>query len=486
MKVCFAVTECVPYVKTGGLADVGGALPKALARSGCEVKVFLPLYGSISPLDHKLTLTEELKNMTASVGVTPHTFHVWQGQLPDSEVDVYFIDCPEYFHRPHPYTTDPDEDERFILFQQAIVHVLQHLHWAPDVLHCNDWQTGLLPAFLKLSYHWDRLFDGTATLFSIHNVGYQGRFAAATVGKAGLPYDHYYPGGPFELDGSFCFLKIGILFSDVITTVSETYAQEIQTPVYGEGMEGVIASRKDDISGILNGIDNKIWNPEKDEFIPYKYSIKNLGNKKKNKQALLADTHLPFDEKTPTIGIVSRLTKQKGFELLQPILHEMMEHSVQFVALGSGERDLEDFFRWTAANYEDKFSVYIGYNDKLAHQITAGCDMFLMPSLYEPCGLNQMYSLNYGTVPIVRRTGGLVDTVKDYHEYYKKGNGFSFTEYRPEVLYLTIVRALDMFKQKRVWRDLMKRGMQQDFSWEHSAKQYVDLYKKAKMKRASL
>lgn len=486
MKICFAVTECVPYVKTGGLADVGGALPKALAHNGCEVKVFLPLYGSIGSLDHNLTLVEALKNMTAHVGATPHTFNVWQGRLPDSEVDVYFIDCPEYFHRPHPYTSDPDEDERFILFQQAIIHVLQHLHWAPDVLHCNDWQTGLLPAFLKLSYHWDRLFDGTATLFAIHNVGYQGRFDAAAIGKAGLSYDNYYPGGPFELDGSFCFLKTGIFFSDVITTVSETYAQEIQTPAYGEGMEGVIASRKDDITGVPNGIDRNIWNPQTDELIQHRYSIKSLENKKKNKHALLAEAHLPFDDRTATIGIVSRLARQKGFELLQPVLHEIMEQPVQFVVLGSGDRDLEDFFRWAAATYKDKFSAYIGYNDKLAHQITAGCDMFLMPSLYEPCGLNQLYSLNYGTVPIVRRTGGLADTVKDYHEYYKKGNGFVFTQYSPDVLHLTIVRALDVFKQKRVWRELMMRGMQQDFSWERSAKQYVGLYKKARMKHATL
>lgn len=485
MKICFAVTECVPYIKTGGLADVAGALPKALARAGCEVKLFLPLYGAISTLEHKLVLAEELQNISVSVGVTPHTCNVWRSKLPESEVEVYFIDCPEYFYRPV-YTSDPDEDERFILFQHAIIQVLQRLHWAPDVVHCNDWQTGLLPAILKHVYHWDHLFGGTATLFSIHNVGYQGRFDAASVGKAGLSYNHFYPGGPFEMDGSFCFLKAGILFSDVISTVSETYAKEIQTPVYGEGMEGVIASRRDDVVGILNGIDAEVWSPQKDKFITNKYSIKNLANKKKNKQALLVEMGLPFDDRIPTVGIISRLTRQKGFDLLQPVIDRIMDHPVQFVTLGNGDKDLEDFFRWTTRTYNDKFSTHIGFDEKLAHQITAGCDMFLMPSLYEPCGLNQMYSLNYGTIPIVRRTGGLVDTVKDYHEYYKEGNGFCFNDYTSDALYLTLMRALDIFKKKRVWRGMMKRGMQQDFSWDSSAKQYFDLYKKAKMKRAAL
>lgn len=484
MKICFAVSECVPYVKTGGLADVAGALPKALQELGCQVKVFLPLYDSIDVVEHDLIFAKELPNIPVRIGDKVVTFNTWYGHLPNSEVEVYLIDCPQYYHRGRPYTNDRDEDERFVLLQHALLNILQRYHWAPDVVHCNDWQTALLPVYLKINYKWDALFANTASLLSIHNIGYQGRFSRDAVYRAGLSFNDYYPGGQLEFDNSFCFLKAGILFSEIISTVSETYAHEIQTHEYGEGLDGVLASRKKDIFGILNGIDTDEWNPQSDRYIPFPYSAKNLDEKIKNKKALLDKMKLPFNEKTAVIGMVSRLTPQKGFELLPPVLDELMKLPLQFVVLGSGDHAHEEFLRAAATTYLDRFSAYVGYNNELAHLITAGADMFLMPSRYEPCGLNQMYSLNYGTVPIVRKTGGLADTVKDYHEYYEKGNGFSFNDFTPYALYLTVRRALDMFQNKKIWRAMMKRGMAEDFSWNASAKRYLELYEKAKERHA--
>lgn len=479
VKVCFAVSECVPFVKTGGLADVAGALPVDLSQLGCKVKLFLPLYSSIDVSEHQLIRAEGLSGVPVHIGHKQVTFDVWYGHLPNSSVEVYFIDCPQYYHRSYPYTQDWDEDERFSLLQHGIIQILQRYHWAPDVIHCNDWQTSLLPVFLKYNYNWDRLFDDTVCLLSIHNIAYQGLFSRDAVYRAGLPYELFYPGGPFELYGSFCFLKAGILFSDLITTVSETYAQEIQSPAYGARLDGVLASRKNDLFGVLNGVDTQNWNPRRDQRIPFLYGIKDITNKKKNKQALLQHCGMPFDDKVAVIGIVSRLTYQKGFELLHPIIHEIMKLPVQIVALGNGDQRDENFFRWAAQSFTDKFAAYIGFNDKLAHLITAGADMLLMPSRYEPCGLNQMYGLTYGTVPIVRKTGGLADTVKDYHEYHGEGNGFSFYDYTHEALYLTIRRALDIYQDKNAWHEIMKRGMRDDFSWKNSAKKYLELYQKA-------
>ncbi len=470
-------------MKTGGLGDVAGSLPKALEQEGCEVKVFLPLYGGIKTLDHNLYRFDEITNVAVAVGTEFHSFDVWKGTLPDSEVEVYFIDCPHYFHRPNPYTNDIDEDERFIFFQIAILETLQRLKWAPDIMHCNDWQTSLLPVFLKTTYQWDKLFERTATLLSIHNIGYQGMFSKDAVAKAGLPMENYSPYMPFEHKGTFCFLKAGILYSEIVSAVSPTYAHEIQTSELGAGLEGVLQTRSGDIYGVLNGIDEKIWNPRFDSFIPYKYTTSLLRNKVKNKTALLKQAELLENNELALIGIISRFASQKGFELLAPVIGEIMALPVQFLVLGSGEEKTEDFFLQLKAAYPDRVNVYIGYNNKLAHLITAGSDMFLMPSHYEPCGLNQMYSLNYGTVPIVRKTGGLADTVKDYHEHNEKGNGFSFKDYTPQALYSTLVRALHMFKDKKVWKKLQLTGMKEDFSWKHSADLYIELYGKAISKR---
>jgi starch synthase len=480
LKICFAASECFPYVKTGGLGDVAGSLPKALAEEGSEVKVFVPLYSGIKTIEHNLNLISELQNIPVLIGVDEVTFNVWYGTLPESEVEVYFIDCPVYFHREMPYTNDADEDERFILFQIAVIETLQRLKWSPDIIHCNDWQTSLIPVYLRTNYKWDKLFENTSVLLSIHNIGYQGRFSKNSIFNAGLSFSDYYPEGPFELDNSFCFLKAGILYSEIISTVSPTYAKEIQTKEFGAGLEGVLKLREKDIFGVLNGIDTNLWNPKTDKYIPYNYSSKNLKNKLKCKQELLNEAGMEFRDEIPVIGIISRFAGQKGFDLLYPVIMELMALDFQLLVLGSGEDKTEEFFRELASAFPQKVNSYIGYNNKLAHYITAGSDMFLMPSKYEPCGLNQMYSLKYGTVPIVRKTGGLADTVTDFHEYDEKGNGFSFEDSTSSALLSTIKRAVDIFNDKKTWKKIMLRGMKEDFSWTHSAKYYFELYKKAK------
>lgn len=482
MRIAFATSECVPFVKTGGLADVCGALPKALALLGHEVKVFLPLYQSVRVLDHDLVFAHEFHNTQMRVGERTATVNVWY-QRNDAGVEHYFIDCPHYYHREQVYTSHADEDERFILLQDMIIHILQRFSWSPEVLHCNDWQTGLLPVFVREKYNWDQLFATTAAVLSIHNVGYQGRFASASVGRAGLKYDKYHLGGAYEFYGSFSFLKAGLMYADMITTVSPTYAHEIQTEEYGADLDGVLRYRSHDLVGILNGIDVEDWNPSVDRHIPQRYSPATLSDKIKNKQALLEYTHLPARENTPLIGIITRLAEQKGMELVASVLPQLMELPVQLIVLGSGAEKYENFFRWAAHTYPEKCYAYLGFNNELAHLITAGCDMFLMPSRYEPCGLNQMYCLNYGTVPIVRRTGGLADTVRDYYEFNEQGTGFSFYDFTPYALWTSILRALDLWEQKDIWREVMQRGMVEDFSWKHSAQQYVEVYQRARGKR---
>ncbi|MBT8401910.1 MAG: glycogen synthase GlgA [Rhodothermia bacterium] len=477
MKICFVSSECVPYVKTGGLADVSGALPPALHGLGCEVKVFLPLYQSINTIDHELTFCADIMNIPVQIGPHTRTFNTWYGKLGDSEVEVYLIDCPHYYHRPTTYTSDQDEDERFILLQHAMFKVMQHYSWSPDVIHCNDWQTGLVPVYLRKLYNWDDLFAQTATVFSLHNIAYQGRFHSSSVERAGLLYDDYYPGGPYELKGAFCFMKAGVSYADKISTVSETYAKEIQTPELGADMDGALRSRSYDLVGILNGIDPGEWDPATDPLIPQNYTFKKIEKKQVNKKKLVERFGLPYDESVPVLGIVTRFAVQKGLELLQPIVAPLIEqHGVQLVVLGSGEHGYEQFFQRASQRFPQNVGTYIGYNNELAHWIEAGSDMFIMPSRYEPCGLNQMYSLRYGTVPIVRKTGGLADTVHDFHEFHTKGNGFSFVDFSPFALYTTISRAINLFRKTESWRSVQERGMSQDFSWDASAQRYLDLY----------
>lgn len=483
MKIAFITTECVPYAKTGGLADVAGSLPAELVKLGCEVKIFIPKYSLIDENRHGLKYNWDISEMPIRINGIIRSVHIYQSKLPDTDIDVYFVDCPHYFYRHIIYTNDPDEDERFILFSKAVIETLQRLQWAPDVINCNDWQTGLLPLFIKDNYNWDRLFDHTATLFTIHNIGYQGLFSKSVLFSAEIRESLFYPGGHIQQDGGVSFMKAGISFADIINTVSNTYAHEILTPEYGAGLEATLQQREDDLFGILNGVDYNIWNPETDKHLPYHYTINNLGGKHLNKSYLLKHFGIKPDENIPLIGIVSRMVLQKGFDIFADSINELMSLDAQWIILGSGENRFEELFRKLSNLFPGKVGTYIGYNNELSHLIEAGADMFLMPSRYEPCGLNQIYSLKYGTVPIVRKTGGLADTVKDWDEQnhygFKDGNGFSFYDYSGFALYKSVERAVNVFKHKDIWRKIQTNGMKLDFSWTRSAEKYLELYKLA-------
>ena len=488
MKIAFVSTEAVPFAKTGGLADVAGSLPIDLEKLGCEVKLFIPKYFSIDESRHGLKYNWNIGEMPVRVNGQIRSVHVHQSKLPDSNVEVNFIDCPHYFHRHRIYTNDIDEDERFIIFSKGVIELLQRLGWAPDVIHCNDWQTGLIPLFIKDNYNWDRMFDNTGTLFTIHNIGYQGRFSSSVLGAAEIRGDLFYPSGPVEHDGGFSFMKAGIYFADIINTVSNTYSHEILTNEFGAGLQNPLRERMEDLYGILNGADYNVWDPETDIHLPFKYSINDLSGKQKNKEYLLQHFGIPFKEHIPLIGIISRIVVQKGFDLFADAINDLMKLEAQWIVLGSGEDRFENLFRQLSNQLPHKFGAYIGYNNELSHLIEAGSDMFLMPSRYEPCGLNQIYSLKYGTVPIVRKTGGLADTVHDWDElnYYgfDTGTGFSFNDATGYALFKSVERAVNCFKQKEVWKKIQMNGMEKDYSWKHSAEQYMELYKLAKEKRS--
>ena len=484
MKVAIVASECSPFAKTGGLADVVGALPKALAHLGCDVKVFIPKYNSIDETKHRLHYEYHIGEMPVRVAGVPWPVHVVGTTLPCSKVPIYLIDCPHFFHRGRIYTNDFDEDARFVLFTKAVLETFQRLQWAPDVVHCNDWQTGLLPLLLKDNYRWDRLFHATATLFTIHNIGYQGLFSRSAMEIAEIDVRHT---GALALHNGVSFLKAGIVFADLITTVSETYAQEILTPQFGAALENVLAGRRNDLHGILNGIDVDEWNPETDAHLPHHYSKERIEGKYLNKKYLMANIGLESDIRRPLIGVVSRLVAQKGFDLMAEAIDSLMELDAQWMILGSGEAHYEQLFLSLHRILPQKVWTYIGFNNELAHLIEAAADMFLMPSHYEPCGLNQMYSLRYGTVPIVRRTGGLADTGHDWHEYQSKGsdegNGFSFNDATAYALFTTAARAVDIYlHDKPTWHRIMMNGMGADFSWEASARKYMKLYERASAK----
>jgi starch synthase len=487
LRIAFACSEVAPFAKTGGLADVAGALPKALASLGCEVKVFMPKYSTVDEARYDLHYMYAIGEIPVRVGGTTWSVHVQRSYLPASNVEIYFIDCPHFFHRGRIYTSDTDENERFILFSKAVIECLQYMQWSPDVLHCNDWQTALIPLLLRENYSWDRMFDNTVSLLSIHNIGYQGLFAPSALAAAEIKPELFFPGGPVEKDGAVCFLKAGILFADSVSTVSETYAREILTSEQGAGMEAVLRLRAADLHGIINGIDTDEWNPETDRHIPHHYSASDLGGKRNNKEFLLAKIGIPFREQVPLIGMISRLVPQKGYDLVAASLQELMSLDAAWVILGSGESSYEHMFMSLHRALPEKIWAYVGFNNELAHLIEAAADVFLMPSRYEPCGLNQMYSLRYGTVPVVRKTGGLADTVWDWnHLAYHgsdEGNGFSFDDPTPQALVSSVDRAVRMFNDKAVWGRMQHNGMKRDFSWNMSAGRYLDLYRSTLEKR---
>jgi starch synthase len=480
VRILFVASEGLPFSKTGGLADVVEALPKALVALGHEVAVVLPRYRGTK------THSVVLPSVTIPMGGTRLRFpSVADGSVING-VRYFFVDDPAYFDRDDLYGGAggdyPDNAERFSEFSRAAIEIAKHV-WRPDVIHCHDWQSALVPVLLRTSYGDDPLVRDIPVVFTIHNMGYHGLFGRDALDRAGIPVGVFHPAG-IEFFGSVNYLKGGLVFSDYLTTVSRKYAQEIQTREYGYGLDGVVRSRADRLVGILNGVDYALWNPEKDKFIAAKYSPKDLSGKQICKQALLALFDLPAGYLAkPVIGIVSRFADQKGFDLIAERAHELMREDLLLVVLGTGERKYEELFRALAAAYPGRVGVKIAYDNAVAHQIEAGADMFLMPSRYEPCGLNQIYSLKYGTVPIVRATGGLDDTIEVFDIEHGSGTGFKFVEYTGVAMLRSVRQALHLFMDERIWRRIQLNGMAKDFSWRGSALEYAKVYGAARTAR---
>lgn len=472
MNILLAASEVVPYAKTGGLADVAGALPKALTRLGHTVRVVMPRYklDKIEAVDERLP--GELR-VPFNFGERRVAVYVDRS----GEAPVYFIDAPEYFSRAKLYG-DTDDPERFAFFSRAVLELAKALGEHIDVIHLNDWMTGLVPAYLKTIYAGDPAFDGTKTLFTIHNIAFHGLFRPEELPKFGLPDWLNRSEHGIEFYQLASALKAGLVFSDAISTVSPRYAAEIQTTEFGEKFDGLLRARRDDLFGILNGVDYDEWNPETDKFIAANYSADALGGKLECKRDLLRAFGLPVDMDGPLIGCISRLSDQKGFDLILSIADRMLELGVAFVLLGSGLEAYERAFQALRDSRRSRVGVYLGFSNELAHKIEAGADMFLMPSRFEPCGLNQMYSLKYGTVPIVRAAGGLDDTIENFDQSALRGNGFKFYEYDSERLLEKIQEALLVYAQRDLWQAVMLNGMRGDYSWTESARHYTELYQK--------
>jgi starch synthase len=477
MNIVFAASECVPFSKTGGLADVVGALPQALASLGHQVTVYLPKY--------KQTRIGEANVVLRSITVPFDDQYRFCSVLDGgkrSGVQFYFIDYPQFFDRDALYGTPagdyPDNAERFALYSRAVIEAAKILG-VPDIFHCHDWQSALVPILLRTSYVDDPVFQSSATVFTIHNMGYQGLFPPDTLPLIMLPWD-LFTMDKMEFWGKANFLKGALVFSDHITTVSRKYAQEIQTAEFGFGLEGVLKSRAGSVSGILNGVDYKEWNPEDDRLIVRQYSAAQLEGKRECKYDLLRQFGIEDrrNVELPVIGIVSRFAAQKGFDLIAEIADDLAQLPLVLTILGSGDKEYQDLFLKLNREYPEKFALKVAYDNVLAHKIEAGADMFLMPSRYEPSGLNQMYSLKYGTVPIVRATGGLDDSIEPWNPATGKGTGFKFSGYSGSALLTAVNEALNAFKDRQSWKTLMLNGMKKDFSWTVSAREYVKIYER--------
>src|ERR1700704_1177597 len=482
MQIAFAASEGVPFSKTGGLADVVGALPRALSALGHQVSVYLPRYRQTKLAD----ATTVVRSITIPFDDKYRFASVVTGGM-QSGVRFYFVECPEYFDRDALYGTPagdyPDNAERFALFSRAVLEATKILG-VPHVFHCHDWQSALLPVLLRTVYAEDPAYRDAATVFTIHNMGYQGLFPPETLPLLMLPWD-LFTMSRMEFFGQLNFLKGALTYSDYVTTVSRKYSQEIQTAEYGFGLEGVLRDRASTVSGILNGVDYDEWSPQADKLITAKYSPQDLSGKAQCKQDLLATFGMAkADSKLPVIGIVSRFAAQKGFDLISQIMDRLAREEMTIVALGTGDKPYEEMFVRLNKQFPNKIAVKVAYDNAIAHKIEAGSDMFLMPSRYEPCGLNQIYSLKYGTVPIVRATGGLDDTIEPWDARTGKGTGFKFSEYTGEALLATTRQALLAYRDQASWQILMRNGMNKDFSWGASARDYGKVYDRVRQMRA--
>ncbi len=482
LKTVFVTSEAVPFAKTGGLADVGGALPTALSLLGLDVATFLPLYR------HARAARTELQKLDVSfpvpVGEKEIPVSLWKGRLPGSDVTYYFIQSDPHFDRPQLYGEKgkdyPDNAERFILFSRAVVESFDRLGMAPDVIHCNDWQTGFVSVYSRTLYANRPCCRRAALVHTVHNLAYQGVFPAETMRLTGLDPSLFNP-KQLEFYGSVNFMKAGLVFADWLSTVSPTYASQIQSPEFGVGLDGVLRERAGTLTGITNGVDYAIWSPEADRFIAANYSTSDCSGKARCKRALQESCGLAVG-KAPLIGMISRLADQKGLDLLAEALPPILALGVQMAILGTGDPKYHTLLRSIERRFRRQVSVNLAFNDPLAHEIEAGSDMYLMPSRFEPCGLNQLYSLRYGTVPIVHHTGGLADTVVDFNEKKLEdgsATGFVFRTYSPAELAYAVLRAAAIYNDSEAWRRLMLNGMKQDWSWHQSARAYLKLYQRA-------
>jgi starch synthase len=480
-KIFFVSSEVAPFAKTAGLAGASAALPKALKERGHDVRMMMPNYRSVNERKYTLRDVIRLKDFGVPVGSQILKANGKSAFLPDSKVQIYLLNYKPYFDRDGLYQNSAGSDyhdnaERFIFFCRGCLETLKLLQWQPDIIHCNDWQTALIPVYLKTLYKDDPFFKETAVLLTIHSLADQGIFEASVMSKTGLPADMFSSGGDLELFGRMNFLKGGLLAADFISTVSQTYAEEIQRPEHGKGLEDVLKARKQNLAGILNGANYAEWDPEVDRFIPQKYSSNDLDFKIKNKQELLKRADLNFEADTPVIGMISRLESDKGFDLLEQAFDGLMALGAQMIVLGVGEEKYHKMLSRFAKKYSRRLSVHLRFDNSLAHLIQAGADMLLMPSRCEPCGVTQLHALRYGTIPIVRATGGLADTVQNYEAKTEAGTGFVFKKEESEELIKTVERAIKLFQDRKRWSRLIKIAMKQDFSWEIAAERYTKVY----------
>lgn len=483
MRILLASPEVAPFAKTGGLADVAGALPKALAKLGHDVRVVLPKYRMVDAAKHGLRPV--VASVPVPVAGRMEKATIWQGAI--NGVPVYLVQHDGYYDREALYQTKegdyPDNAERFAFFSRAVLEMIRPLDFLPEIYHCNDWQTGLLPTYLRTVYQGERELQAAGALFTVHNLGYQGLFGPEAMAAANLGHELFNPFG-IEFYGKVNFLKAGLVFSDVINTVSRKYSLEIQTEEFGCGLEGVLRARAKDVHGILNGIDYDEWHPARDAFIAAKFSRDDLAGKAACKRDLQRAFGLPERPEVPLLAVISRLTPQKGMDLVVEVLDGVLGMEAQFVLLGTGDADLHRAFEQARARHPSRIGLKLGFDVALSHKIEAGADLFLMPSRYEPCGLNQMYSLAYGTVPVVRATGGLDDTIQPFDPATGQGTGFKFADATARALLQAVRDALATYRRPQQWRRLVQNGMACDFSWDRSAREYEALYGQIAARRA--
>jgi starch synthase len=488
LSILMVSAEVHPLAKVGGLADVMGALPRALAEAGHEVRIALPFYKKIVDGGLKTTPIKAAGEFDIPLGDTTVSARAHSARLPGTKVDVLLIENDRFFGRDGIYSSDTtgegfsDNAERFIFFSRAVLRLARLMDLKPDIIHCHDHQTGFIPAWLRDEPNADVYFKDTGIVYTIHNLAYQGVFPRKIGYAAGFSEHMMKPMGGIEFHGEVNMMKAGIIYSDTITTVSPTYAREIQTAEFGHGLEGVLTSRERDLVGILNGADYSVWDPESDKLIPFRYSVQDQTGKRLCREHLIKRLGLKVADGVPIVGMISRLVDQKGFDLVAEAMDRMVGLDLGVVILGTGEKKYHDLLTGYAGRYPDRVSVNIAFDEEVAHQIEAGCDMFLMPSRYEPCGLNQMYSMKYGTVPIVRKTGGLADSVIDF-DASPDSTGFVFEEYSADALYEAVRRARETYRDGNAWRQLVLRAMKRDFSWRRQSGEYIETYAATLRKR---